>query len=306
MSLTPEIVRSSVEAAFPALTVHDCLPVGEGWDSVAWLVNGSLIFRFPKRSAVAEALRREIALLPDLAPTLPVAIPRFTFIAERGAPTDPALPFVGYPLLSGLFLDTVPGLLHETSPLLPQLADFLRALHRFPPEQAVTAGLPAIDWTAWVAHWERFAARLMIGESARFTPATRARLAAWHDELLAELHCAARPIALLHHDLALEHLLVVPEGARLTGVIDWGDIALGDPALDFVGIAGACSVATLDTLLTAYGPVDEGFQRRIAWYGWLAPFHLLGYGLDVADATIVTESVGMIEGLMEIADVIVP
>ena len=297
MSLTPEAVRNAIEVAFPALTVEHCRSLGEGWDSAAWLVNDLLLFRFPKRPAVARALRWEIALLPALAQALPVAIPHFTYVAERGAPTDPALPFVGYPLLDGVFLDTVPGLLHETSPLLPRLADFLRVLHRFPPERAVAAGLPAVDWAAWVAHWERFAARLMIGEAVRFTLATRVWLVALHDALLAELRRAARPVALLHHDLALEHILVAPDGARLTGVIDWGDIVLGDPALDFVGLARACSAATLTALLAAYGPVDEGFQRRIAWYGRLAPFHLLGFGLDIADAAIVAEAIGLIEGI---------
>jgi len=154
-----------------------------------------------------------------------------------------------------------------------------------------------VDWAAWVAHWERFAARLMIGEAVRFTLATRVWLVALHDALLAELRRAARPVALLHHDLALEHILVAPDGARLTGVIDWGDIVLGDPALDFVGLARACSAATLTALLAAYGPVDEGFQRRIAWYGRLAPFHLLGFGLDIADAAIVAEAIGLIEGI---------
>lgn len=297
MSPTPEAVRGAIEAAFPGVTVEVCQSLGEGWDSAVWLVNDALIFRFPKRPAVARALEREVALLPVLAPTLPVAIPRFTYVAERGAPTDPALPFVGYPLLPGVFLDTLPGLLHEASPLLPQMADFLRALHRFPRERAVAAGLPAVGWADWVAHWERFAARLMIGEAARFTPATRDRLVTLHGALLAELRRAARPVALLHHDLAREHLLVTPDGTRLTGVIDWGDIGLGDPALDFVGIAGACSVATLDALLAAYGPVDEGFRRRIAWYGRLAPFHLLGYGLELAESVIVAEAVGLIEGM---------
>lgn len=297
MPLTPEAVRGAIEAAFPALTVERCRSLGAGWDSAAWLVNGALLFRFPQRPAVARALAREIALLPALAPTLPVAIPRFTYVAARGAPTDLAFPFVGYPLLTGVFLDTVPGLLHETSPLLPQLAAFLRALHHFPRARAVAAGLPAVDWAAWVAHWERFAARLILDEAARFTPATRTRLVAFHDALLAELRRAECPLALLHHDLALEHLLVTPDGARLTGVIDWGDSALGDPALDFVGIAGACNAATLDRLLAAYGPVDDGFRRRIAWYGRLAPFHLLGYGLEIADAAIVAEAVGRIEEL---------
>ena len=45
-----------------------------------------------------------------------------------------------------------------------------------------------------------------------------------------------RPVAppaeptLIHGDLGAEHVFV--EGGHITGVIDWGDAAIGDPALD--------------------------------------------------------------------------
>ena len=297
MLLTPEVVRRAIEVAFPTLTVGRCAPLGEGWDSAAWIVDGALIFRFPKRAAVAQALEREIALLPELAPTLPVPIPHFRHVARRGAPTDPAFPFVGYPTLPGIFLDAAPGLLDPSGPLLAQLADFLRALHRFPRERAVATGLPDRTWADWVAHWEWFAARTMtdVDATEHFTPGTRAWVAGVREGLLAELRRASRPVAPLHHDLALEHILASPDGGRLTGVIDWGDLAIGDPALDFVGVAHACPAATLDVLLAAYGPTDEGFRRRIAWYGRMEPFHLLHYGLEIGDRAIVAEAVGMIE-----------
>ena len=37
---------------------------------------------------------------------------------------------------------------------------------------------------------------------------------------------------LLHGDLARMHILVEPEHGNLTGVIDWGDLQVGDPAWD--------------------------------------------------------------------------
>src|SRR5215210_1852761 len=104
-------VRRAIGLAFPELRVAECRYLSEGWDSSAWEVNGSLIFRFPKRAEVGEWLRREIALLPSLARALPVPIPQFTHITVAGAPTDPALPFVGYRKLEGVFLEQAPRLL---------------------------------------------------------------------------------------------------------------------------------------------------------------------------------------------------
>jgi len=282
-------VRQALATAFPALRVTACHYLSEGWDSSAWLVNHTLIFRFPKRAEVAACLRREIALLPALAEALPVPIAHFTYVAPSGAPTDPALPFVGYRKLEGVFLDTAPKFLHPASPLLPPLAAFLRALHAFPHDRAVAAGVPAATWDTWVAHWHTFAARTMHDDDPALDPPTRAWVATFRAAFLAELTLAARPLALTHHDLALEHILADPTGTRITGVIDWGDLALGDPALDFAGFAGSCDAATLTALLTAYGPVDDGFRRRAIWYARLAPFHLLHFGLHTGDAATIAE-----------------
>ncbi len=52
------------------------------------------MFRFPRRSGVEEALELEIAVLPALAPMLPVNVPRFEFVARNPL-------FVGYRLIRG-------------------------------------------------------------------------------------------------------------------------------------------------------------------------------------------------------------
>jgi aminoglycoside phosphotransferase (APT) family kinase protein len=294
-ALTPAAVRAAIRAVFPALPVATCAPLGEGWDSAAWLIDDRLIFRFPKRAAVARALRVEIALLPALAAALPVPVPRFAYVARAGAPTDSAFPFVGYPALRGIFLDRAPDLLAPGSPPLVELAATLRALHRFPRARAVAAGLPARDWSGWVAHWEGWAAQAFADPGKRLTPAARDRAAALREQFLSELRRADYPIAVIHHDLALEHILVSPDGAHLAGIIDWGDLALGDPALDFVGVALGCPPATLDALLAAYGPTDARFRERIALYGQLGPFHLLHYGDEIGDTTIIAEAIDLIE-----------
>src|SRR6187549_3169792 len=113
-SADPAPVSRAIEGAFPELRVESAVFLGEGWDSSAWEINGTHVFRFPRRTEVADWLLKEVSLLPDLAAALPVAIPSFTHVAPSGAPADPALPFVGYLALRGLFLDRVPELLTPT------------------------------------------------------------------------------------------------------------------------------------------------------------------------------------------------
>ena len=77
--------------------------------------------------------------------------------------------------------------------------------------------------------------------------------AAWRreiDEFFARGMIAAAhagPAVLAHNDLLAEHVLIDSGSPpwRVCGVIDWGDVALADPAVDFVGLhcwAGAAFV----------------------------------------------------------------
>ncbi len=101
--LDPETVRDVVEAQFPHLAGAIVTHLGEGCDSTAFEVNGTWVFRFPKRPDVETQLLTEMRVLPVLAERLPIPIPRFCF---HGQPTS-AFPrhFGGYAKLPG-----VPGL----------------------------------------------------------------------------------------------------------------------------------------------------------------------------------------------------
>jgi aminoglycoside phosphotransferase (APT) family kinase protein len=66
---------------------------------------------------------------------------------------------------------------------------------------------------------------------------------------------------LVHGDLHIRHLLVDDAGGA-TGVIDWGDVCLGDPAMDLsLGYAAFTGPARA-AFLSAYGGVDAGRELR--------------------------------------------
>ena len=73
--VTERLARQLLEAQFPELTVAGLRLLAEGWDNTVWLVNGDLVFRFPRRAIAIPGVEREIAILPALAPRLPAAIP---------------------------------------------------------------------------------------------------------------------------------------------------------------------------------------------------------------------------------------
>ena len=93
-----ETVRFEIARVAPGLAAERIGRLGEGMDSLAALVGGAVVFRFPKHAEAAMGIKREIALLPRLAPTLNLAIPKIEYIGKHSVT---GLPFVGYGLIRG-------------------------------------------------------------------------------------------------------------------------------------------------------------------------------------------------------------
>jgi aminoglycoside phosphotransferase (APT) family kinase protein len=71
---------------------------------------------------------------------------------------------------------------------------------------------------------------------------------------------AAEPV-LVHGDLHVRHLLLDDRGDA-SGVIDWGDVCLADPALDLALAYAAFSGPARVALVDAYGGLDAERELR--------------------------------------------
>jgi len=243
----------------PGLQVDRLVPVETGWDSAVVEVNGEWIFRFPRRPGVIDRLRAEAALLPELARRLPAPVPQFELVdLDEGG-------FVGYRKLAG------ESLAHgaRSAGLGARLGEFLAALHAFPVDRArrLTGG----DWEAEKrATVERFRTVVLPLLDGSERPRGEALLGA----------ALAHPFepALVHGDLGPEHLL--HRGEELTGVIDWSDARVADPAIDFAWLLYGTSPPFTEQLLRSYGRTDETLRRRALVFHRLGPWHEALYGLD--------------------------
>lgn len=279
--------RRIVSACLPELPLRGVRRLGAGWDSDLFLVDvgaaGRIVFRFPRRPPVAEALERVLRLLPELGPSLPAPVPRFTHVV-RGCTAAP-LPFAGYPLLPGRTLmstDLSAGKLRRLSAALGQ---FLAALHRFSVARAEALGVPPATVAGGRTRLAAFLA--LAGEQVAplFNEPEGERFARWLASLDRPDQFAFSPV-LLHGDLGDDQILVDARTGRLSGVIDFDDAAIGDPALDFAGLLRHLGEPFTRRALRAYGAGDdvaEAMLRRAAVYVAIAPLHEVLYGLEIAD-----------------------
>lgn len=77
-----ELVRRLIREQFPEVELQSLRLLGEGWDCTVWLVDEEWVFRFPRRSVVIQGIENEIAVLPLLAPLLPLRVPNPTFLGR--------------------------------------------------------------------------------------------------------------------------------------------------------------------------------------------------------------------------------
>ncbi len=259
-SITVDEARALIAAQFPELAASSVEPFGNGWDNTAYLVGGEFVFRFPRRAIAAPLILREIAILPLLAPALPVPIPLPRFAGTPG--DDYPWPFAGYARLAGTTLCARAGA-GDSAALARGLGTFVRALHHIDPRAAVERGLPR-DEIGRLNHESRFRP---VAE--RFAALHEAGVIADPSRLLAFLRAVApRPDEtashIVHGDLYARHLLI-DEAGELSGVIDWGDLHLGHPALDIAIADLVLEPAGQTVFFEAYGPVDAR-TRALARY----------------------------------------
>lgn len=277
-----------VGTAFPALHGRPVRPLAEGWDNTVFLVDGTWVFRFPRRQIAVPGFVREIAALPRLAGLLPLPVPVPELVARDDDPDDP-WPFAGARLLPGRELADA-GLPDDARHgAAAALGTFLRRLHAVPAEQLAAASLPVDPlrrgWPRARADDTRVRLRQLVDAGTwAGDPAVPALLS--EAERLDEPAGSPVPV---HGDLHVRHLLVDGAGGA-AGVIDWGDVCLADPALDlalaYTGFAGSARTAFLD----AYGVVGGDRELRARALGVRLSALLAGYAADVGRSALLDEA----------------
>jgi aminoglycoside phosphotransferase (APT) family kinase protein len=247
-----ELVRGLVADQHPDLAGLAVAPLAEGWDNVMFRLGAHLVLRLPRRAEGGRLIRHEQRWLPELAAKLPLAAP---------APVRVGGPGRGYPWRWSL-VPYLPGEPAERAPLRAdqagRLGAFLRALHRPAPPEAPYNPSRSLTLPERAARTEAALARLAAQRPKLVTPAVRR---AWAEGVAAAIDV---PPGWIHGDLHARNVLSAD--GRLSAVIDWGDMARGDPATDLYGLWMLFEAPARTAALAAYGGVSPAtLQRTRGW-----------------------------------------
>lgn len=272
------LVRA-IEAGFPEIRVTKHGTIVQGWSSWVIEVNDRYMFRFPKRPESEVNIRKEVRLLPSLAKSLSIRIPRFDFIGE-GRNRTPSF-FVGYRKIEGSPLSRWCNKSSHAKSLARQLSTFLTELHGFSRRAAERYGVPYQDRGKWRERYEILYADVHRRVFPLLPQTARRKVELFFERFLGNDDNFAFAPALIHADLAGEHVICNRNRGKVKGVIDWEDAQFGDPALDFTGLLGDCGEVFTESVLEGYGCDVEGdFMLRTRNYLDVVPFYEILYGLD--------------------------
>jgi aminoglycoside phosphotransferase (APT) family kinase protein len=260
LEIGAELVSRLVAGQFPRWRDLPVRPVSKaGWDNATFRLGEEMAVRLPSAERYAPQVEKEQTWLPRLAPGLPLPIP--TPLAF-GAPAE------GYPFCWSV-VRWLPGETAEATPPidLPRfaadLARFLAALHAIDASDGPAAGPHSFFRGGPLATYDAQTRRAVTKLEDEID--AKACLDVWGSALAASW---SGPPVWVHGDFAATNLLV--DDGRLSGVIDFGCSAVGDPACD-LAIAWTLLDDAAREVFRNDLPLDAGtWARGRGWTLWKA------------------------------------
>lgn len=282
--LNEQLVRTVLGQQFPKLHVERVRRIEEGGGRT-YEVNGGLIFRFASDEIDAAKLRREVALLAEIAPTLPIAVPAYEFAREL------PYPFFGYQRIGGVSGETHRPPREHWPVIATQFGKLLSALHGLSAEWAQAHGVPKAPEETFGAEYRTKDVNKLLGRLQKHAEVIRRELADLVDDRMARYlagdvappAASQLPPVLCHADLKGEHVILSESADAVVGVIDWSDCCVSDPLLDFYGLMIWLGETFVRQVLRHYTrPVDGFFLQRVCFYARCFALDNLGAWLTTA------------------------
>ncbi|MDG9723028.1 MULTISPECIES: aminoglycoside phosphotransferase family protein [unclassified Streptomyces] len=256
-SIDTSLVRRLVDRQFPQWARLPLRLLEQaGSDHVIHRLGEELTVRLPRHAGAIGQAGKELEWLPRLAPHLPLAVPVPVAVGEPG---------LGYPWPWAVtrWLDgevATVGALADSCETAVELAGFLSALQRFEPEEAAAARSLVEDPTVQPLAARDEATRAAITEvGGAFDRAAMTEL--WDAAL--SVPAWGRPPVWFHGDFHTGNLLTVD--GRLSAVIDFGGLGIGDPARDLTIAFTLMSAVPRTAFRAALGVDDATWTRGRGW-----------------------------------------
>lgn len=231
LRISEELVRRLVHRSFPAYASCDIAALGSSGSSNALFRLGSeLVVRLPRQPGGGATIEHEARWLPCVAKAVATRVPEMVGVGL------PAEGYVEKWCITRWLDGSAPSVTSDRGPssaLARDLAQFVGQLRAMDLPDTVTPddGLSSYRGGSLASLDSDFRSAVADCRSLPFDPDWDEALRVWDQAVVAGLS-ASSPRTWLHGDLLAENLLVTR--GRLSAVLDFGGLAIGDPTVDLV------------------------------------------------------------------------
>jgi len=266
--------------SFPTVDIRlPLLRLGEGYASEVLESSNGIVFKVARNHVAQDSYAKEYQLLLFLADKshgCRIPFPEF-YLASS---TDFPFGLLGYPKIAGspLNAETDAELLQS---IAASIADFLLQLHSIDLSQSEIARLELESFPPTVEVVRQTWVNVTGWLQTNLTETDFLAVQAYWRALEQFWELNAQPSRLTHGDLWLENILV-DRDTHTTGIIDFGSVRLGDPAIDFA-VQRYVGEEFRDEVIEQYrrlgGDVGADLDKRMAYLLALREIYGLEYGL---------------------------
>ena len=240
--------------------------IQSGWTNIVVEVNAKWIFRFVRDTRNTQIVV-ERDFLPQFEKNTSVEIPSLMMSGED---------FIAYRKIVGERFSPEKFAAFSSiqkNEIIKNLGDFLTCLHKFQFLHPHLSAVPYGGGDFWIDLWPPVKNRL--------SNKTRTKAENFFTTALDRINAFPFEKTVTHSDLGTNNILVDFERRRLGGIIDFGDLSLSDPAVDFAGFYRHFGRQFVQEMLRYYERSVEGnFWERIEYEALRKPFFVVYFALN--------------------------
>lgn len=265
-----------VKNTFPDLTINEVHANDRGWDNDILIVNKKIVFRFPKSSDILSKILDERKILELLKLKNPILrIPDYEFVYSGSE-----LKGVKYSFLEGSSLSEIPINNLKNNPLNAKaIGDFLTKLHSIDVSKLNETNLGT---THTLKYWEGLYSKVKSDIFPFLNIHQQNDVNAVFSDFIDGFTKLTFNKTIIHGDLTASNIIYNKKKGNVSGIIDFTDAQIGDPAFDFAGLYWDFGPDFTEDVLHWYRgneTTDSILSRVKTFYGLQPIFHELLYAV---------------------------
>lgn len=275
------LYEQRIRKEYPELSIRSVEYNEVGQNNDVLIVNGELVFRFPKYEAGIREIAKEVQILSEVKKHVSLSIPVPVYQSFASAQVGHV--FVGYRMIPGvpLWKPIYQSIVDAKSKrqLAARLGTFLRELHSVPIDERIGYTQPRQSgFSGWADMYERIRNKLF----PYMNPESQRHVSNHFERFLGERSNERITPVLIHGDFGTSNIIFDPDKQTIAGIIDFGGSCLDDPAVDFAALLSSYGLSFVQTAGEAY-PNFEAILPRIRFYAGTFALQEALFGLEHDD-----------------------